>query len=193
MRPARGDVQPGKIIHAARARRRYHSPMRYSVRALVALLLLSACARPAAHSARAATDDERAVLAVVDRLFVAMRAKDSAEMRRLFEPGARLVGLRTRPSGETVIQSLTWERFAAFAAGDSREWIERAFSPEVRVRGTLATVWADYDFHFGSTPSHCGVDAVQLLKTPAGWRIVSIADTYETTGCPTRAAPSANR
>jgi hypothetical protein len=58
------------------------------------------------------------------------------------------------------------------------------------VRGTLATVWAEYDFHFGTTFSHCGVDAVQLLRTAAGWKIVSIADTYETEGCARRTPPA---
>jgi hypothetical protein len=30
---------------------------------------------------------------------------------------------------------------------------------------------------------------VQLLKTSSGWKIVSIADTYEATGCPKRELP----
>ena len=69
-------------------------------------------------------------------------------------------------------------------------WTERAWAPEVRVSGTLATVWAEYDFHFGTQFSHCGVDAVQLLKLPErGWTIVSIADTYVAAGCPLREPP----
>ena len=67
--------------------------------------------------------------------------------------------------------------------------IERAWNPEVRVEGTLATVWAEYDFHFVSTFSHCGVDAVQLLRTGSGWKIVSIADTYQREGCVRREPP----
>jgi putative lumazine-binding protein len=134
--------------------------------------------------------EEQAVLATVQRLFDAMRTKDTAAFREIFEPDAKLVGMRTRQNGEQVVQVLPWDRFASFVASDQRAaWTERAWSPEVRVRGTLATVWAEYDFHFGQTPSHCGVDAVQLLKTPAGWRIVSIADTYEPTGCPQREPP----
>lgn len=134
--------------------------------------------------------EEQAVLATVQRLFDAMRAKDTAAFRDIFEPNARLVGVRTRQNGDQVVQVLPWDRFGAFMASDTRgPWIERAWSPEVRVRGTLATVWAEYDFHFGQTPSHCGVDAVQLLETPSGWKIVSIADTYEATGCPKRAPP----
>ena len=159
----------------------------------LALALLGGCAHATPRSTPLATDDERQVLAVVDRLFAAMRTRDTAALQEVFEPGARLVGMRTRPTGEVVLQSLTWERFAAFVASDKREWIERAWNPEVRVRGTLATVWAEYDFHFGATPSHCGVDAVHLLRTQAGWRITGIADTYETTGCPARPAPTAER
>jgi len=134
--------------------------------------------------------EERAVLATVQRLFDAMRTKDTAAFRDIFEPNAKLVGMRARQNGEQVVQVLPWDRFASFMASDTRgPWIERAWSPEVRVRGTLGTVWAEYDFHFGETPSHCGVDAVQLLKTPSGWKIVSIADTYEPTGCPKRDPP----
>lgn len=158
--------------------------------AMLFLLSASACAPATATSARASTADipdeptRREVLAVVQRLFDAMGARDSAAMRTIFEPGARLVGMRARADGSTVLQSLPWERFAAFAAGDARaRWTERVVDPEVRVRGALATVWAHYTFHFGETPSHCGVDAVQLLRMADGWRIVSIADTFESTGC----------
>ena len=163
----------------------------------VLAMSIAACAgrttSPSTASTPAPTNDpaeERAVLATVQRLFDAMRAKDTAAFREVFEPNARLVGMRTRQNGEQVVQVLPWDRFVAFMAADTRgPWIERAFSPEVRIRGTLATVWAEYDFHFGQQPSHCGVDAVQLLKTTAGWKIVSIADTYEATGCPPREPP----
>jgi SnoaL-like protein len=155
----------------------------------VAALVTVVAARAVAAQATAASE-EKAVLAVVQRMFDAMRTKDTAAFREIFEPNAKLVGMRTRPNGEQVVQVLPWDRFGTFMFNDTRvPWIERAWSPEVRIRGTLATVWAEYDFHFGQTPSHCGVDAVQLLKTPTGWKIVSIADTYEQNGCPQRPPP----
>lgn len=136
--------------------------------------------------------EEREVLATVQRLFDAMRTRDTATMRSLFVRDARLFGIRTRQTGEVVVQSLTADQFAAFVARDTRApWIERAWDPRVLVRGTLATVWAEYDFHFGAQFSHCGVDSVQLLRVPErGWQIVSIADTFETQGCPSRPLPS---
>ena len=165
--------------------RRRHALLMFAVAFAMSPLLAR---RTAAQSAGSA--EEAAVLATVQRLFDAMRAKDTAAFRDIFEPNAKLFGIRTRATGEQVVQVLAWDRFGAFMAADQRgPWVERAWSPEVRIRGTLATVWAEYDFHFGSTPSHCGVDAVQLLKTPSGWKIVSIADTYEPTGCPSRDPP----
>jgi ketosteroid isomerase-like protein len=132
-----------------------------------------------------ARDDEQEVLAVVQRLFDAMRAKDTAAMRQVFDSQAVLVGMRPGRDGKPpYVQHITWAQFAAFVARDQRPaWTERTWNPEVRISGTLATVWAEYDFHFGQTFSHCGVDAVQLLKTPDGWRILSIADTFVLEGC----------
>ena len=169
-----------------------HQHRRAALRGILSLAaILSPLAPCAAQSApRNDPAEEKAVLATVQRMFDAMRTKDTVAFREIFEPNARLVGMRTRPNGEQVIQQLTWERFGSMMANDTRgQWNERAFNPEVRIRGTLATVWAEYDFHFGQRPSHCGVDAVQLLKTPAGWKIVSIADTYDATGCPQREPP----
>jgi hypothetical protein len=123
------------------------------------------------------------VLAVLDRLLRAMEKRDTALLSSLFVPGARLLGMRPREGG-TVLQVLTLEQFAEFVANDKREpWVERLRHPEVRIDGTLATVWAQYDFSFGTRFSHCGTDAFQLLRTPAGWKILSLADTYRTEGC----------
>jgi hypothetical protein len=170
-----------------------HTLARIAMRAFITGLAAVACVSisvPALAQTTASSDEEKAVLATVQRMFDAMRTKDTAAFREIFTSDARLVGMRTRASGEQIVQVLPWERFGAMMAADTRgQWIERAFSPEVRIRGSLATVWAEYDFHFGQKPSHCGVDAVQLLKTPSGWKIVSIADTYEATGCPAREPP----
>lgn len=155
---------------------------------LAAALVLAPCATPL--QAQAASDRDQ-VLGVIQTFFDAMRAKDTAGVRATFEPGARLVGMRPTAKGDTVVQSLSLDAWVGFIGRDKRpNWTERAWNPEVRITGSLATVWAEYDFHFGTTFSHCGVDAVQLLRTAGGWKIVSIADTYQPTGCVKRPPPS---
>jgi hypothetical protein len=145
-------------------------------------------------SPAAAQSDEQDVMAVVQRLADGMRTRDSLMMRDVFEPGARLTGMRTRRSdGAAIVQSLPAADFIAFVLRDPRTpWIERLWQPEVRINGTLATVWAEYDFHFGQKFSHCGIDAFQLLKTANGWKIVALADTYQPEGCVRHPPPDAN-
>lgn len=131
----------------------------------------------------------RQVLDLLDRMVRAMATRDTALLTSLFLPGARLVGMRPREQGP-VLQVLTVEQFVAFVVNDRRErWVERLRDPEVRIDGTLATVWARYDFHFGDRFSHCGTDAFQLLRGSEGWKIASLADTYRTEGC----SPEAGR
>jgi hypothetical protein len=146
--------------------------------------LLFASSLGAQSAPKNATDDRAAILAVIDSVFVSMARKDTALLNRQFAPGARLVGVRTRDSSE-YMQVLTVEQFGRFIVNDRRDrWTERAHQPQVQIEGTLATVWAPYDFHFGEQLSHCGVDAVQLLRVAGKWSIVSLADTFQRTGCP---------
>jgi hypothetical protein len=153
------------------------------------MLATLAVATLAATPARA-QDERAAVLATVQRLFDGMQRGDTALMRSAFLPGAKLFGIRTRQNGQTVVQQITEQQFAEFRAGDTRgEWLERVFDPEVRIDGTMATVWAAFEFRIAGQFSHCGTDAVQLLKTADGWRIVSLSDTFQRTGCPERPAP----
>lgn len=153
---------------------------------LLAVLLAAGTAVPAAAQ-QGSDADRREVLAVVQRLFDAMRTRDSAAMRTaVFDPSARLYAVRTR-QGQAAIVATPWEQFAASNARDTANvWDERHFDPEVRIDGPLAQVWTYYEFYRGTTFSHCGIDAIELLKGPAGWRIVALADTFRREGCRNR-------
>ena len=63
-------------------------------------------------------------------------------------------------------------------------WNERFWNPIVRVSGPLADLWFDYDVYRGTTFDHCGVNSVQLQETTTGWKIVTMAFTSVTQGCP---------
>jgi hypothetical protein len=81
-----------------------------------------------------------------------------------------------------------WRRDAHYRRrvrlADSKDaLLERMWEPKVLLRGPIAVVWAEYDFHRNKTFHHCGFDSVNLLKTAEGWKISGIAYTSETTGC----------
>jgi hypothetical protein len=147
---------------------------------VLALLPVLICAFPAAAGAQ---NHEKDVIAVVEKLFEGMRAKDTAMMRSVFDPAARLLGLNRQAPGTVMVTSV--DQFLRGIGGyQGAELHERIFRPEVRIDGDFATVWAFYTLHVGDRFSHCGVDSFQLFRLQQVWKIVSIADTRRTENCP---------
>jgi hypothetical protein len=158
------------------------APERSMTRPLVLAVLLALA--PASVPAQAAAPDS-AILATVMRLFDAMRARDTADLRAVFDSGARLVSAGMARDGTPALRVTTIDEFVRAIGGLTIVPDERIFEPEVRQDGGLATVWTRYAFYAGEQFSHCGVDAIQLGWTVDGWRIVALADTRRREGCPT--------
>lgn len=123
-------------------------------------------------------------LAVVQRLFDAMHAKDSAAIAATFDSTASLLGLDRR-NGQESVSHLSAAEFASRIAGipAGTEIEERIWDAEVRVDDYLAQVWTPYAFFVNGQLSHCGVDAIILMRFTDGWKIVSIADSRRRQGC----------
>jgi hypothetical protein len=147
---------------------------------ILALALVLAIAHSAPAQEKSA---EAEVLAVVERLFDAMRAGDSTAVLSLFHPEARLqtVGVE---DGEPVLRTDDVDAFARAVGSPRAEvWDERIRSSEVRIDGRLASAWIGYDFYLGDTFSHCGVNAFQLFRGSDGWRVFQLTDTRRRVGC----------
>ena len=152
----------------------------------IALTIASLVPALAVRAQSAPVPDERdAVLAVVQRLWDGMRTRDTALVRSVFDSTALLTRVVTR-DGVARVQVLPISGFIEALGRATDTWNERMFAPEVRIDGSLATVWTEYDFHLGTQFSHCGVDAFQLLKTSAGWKVVALSDTARREGCAKR-------
>lgn len=154
--------------------------MRRNLLMLTAVLILAGAAPVAAQAPDA---DKAAVLAVVKRLFDGMRAGDSAMVRSVFHPQALLSTALVR-QGKAVVETEGIEGFvSAVGTPHTDVWDERTRNEQVLLDGTLASVWVEYSFYAGTRFSHCGVDAFQLAKDGADWKIVALADTRRRTGC----------
>lgn len=130
---------------------------------------------------RAQSADSAAVLAVVDRLFTAMAQRDTAAAHAVLAPSSQIVAVRSDTASAPRVQSdTTFVRALGAGHGQLRE---RIWLPTVQIRGPLATVWAQYDFHLDGQRTHCGVDAFTLIRTDSIWRIVGIAYTVERHDC----------
>jgi hypothetical protein len=123
------------------------------------------------------------VMMPIKRLFDGMRAHDSTMIRSAFVPGAMMMGSLPRSGAPSNVTFSSIDGFVTAAGRPGQPWDEQIFDPVVQIDGALASAWVFYTFHAGTTFSHCGVDALQLLKTAEGWKISVIADTRRTTDC----------
>src|SRR5689334_11607367 len=115
--------------------------------------------------------DRDAILATVQKVFDAMRTRDTSLLTQAFDSTARLVGVSSRgtPSVSLSSPSQFGAAISRAAAGDV--WNERIYEPDVKIDGPVAQVWAYYTFHRNATFTHCGVDAFTLLKVGSTWKI----------------------
>ena len=143
---------------------------RYFVTAPV-LLFVSTGTLPAADAA--------GPLATAQKLFDAMSKHDAAAAKALFADGAQLFS--ARPDGQ--ITATPFDKFADGIAASKDALLERIWNPKVMEEGSVAVVWAEYDFHRNGTFNHCGIDSFSLVKGKDGWKIVAVSDTRITTGC----------
>jgi hypothetical protein len=141
---------------------------------VLALLWAGCCGLPAAD-----TGEEKAVVAAVQALFDGMAAHDGAKLQSALAADARLTRLR----GDQLPVTVAAEQFVKGIEANHSRLLERMWDPKVMVRGRLAAVWAEYDFHADGKFTHCGVDSFLLVKGADGWKITSIAYTVETEGC----------
>lgn len=147
-------------------------------RALLVLLLFLA-AVPAQAGPR---EERREVLAAVQRLFDAMAARDQSALMAAVIPDGRITSHRVR-DGQVIVRTSGWAEWAQQVAAATQTLEERMHDPQVRIRGSLATVWTEYSFHFNGTFSHCGIDLFDLAKVDGRWRVLNISYTAETEGC----------
>lgn len=128
------------------------------------------------------TEEESAVLAVIDRLFDAMRANDADGVRSVFVEGASLIQTEAG-DGSPMTGYIPVERFATIVGNATQVLDEPYWDAVVQVHDHLASVWVKYALYMDGVFSHCGVDAFLLTRGDGGWKIASLADTRERDNC----------
>ena len=135
-------------------------------------------------SVLAQTSQEREVMAVVNRVFEAMRTNDSTLLKSCFAKEVRLSTVFIDKNGVTQLRNDELQKFVdAVGAKKSDVYNEPIWNERIQIDGSLAAVWVDYAFYLNTTFSHCGVDAFHLLKTNEGWKIFNLVDTRRKTDC----------
>ncbi|MCH7639846.1 MAG: nuclear transport factor 2 family protein [Bacteroidetes bacterium] len=149
----------------------------------LALALLIFAPVAVAQPTNATQDPVAAVRAVVMELFDAMRAGDSTRVRDVFHEDARLHSSFSHEGVPMIGGGDSADGFVTVVGTPHDEvWDERVGEIHVRVDEGLATAWMDYRFFLGEAFSHCGVNAIQLVLTEDGWKMLNVVDTRRS-GC----------
>jgi hypothetical protein len=163
--------------------------MRYAPAMRVVLAVaLSVLAAPAVTTAQPSNTEREAVLAVVQRFFDTMTARDVDGARQVLQPQGRFHAMRMR-DGKPDVRAFSNEEYFADLQASRQKMQERIWSPEVRISGVIATLWAPYDFWIDGKYSHCGIDAFDLIKTEDGWKIAGGVYTVEAKCAPSPLGP----
>lgn len=146
-----------------------------------AVLLTTAWSLFAVQATTAQAQSEKtataAVRASIERLFDGMRDGNSTAVRAVFAKNATLQ--TAMASGDSSVVRVMPLRAFVDAVGRPHDevWDERTWDVEVRVDGPMASAWVPYAFYRGDSLSHCGVNAIQLVRHTTGWRILHLLDT----------------
>jgi hypothetical protein len=141
-------------------------------------LLLIVIAAVTTTSTLVAQDEQAIVRETVQRFFDSMATRDTAMAREAMLAEGLSFSTIVTPDGPKVNAFSHRDYLDGLATGTD-QWLERMWDAEIRVHGTIATVWAPYEFHINGELSHCGIDAFNLVKTSSGWRIAGIVYTVE--------------
>jgi hypothetical protein len=128
--------------------------------------------------------DTLAVKQTINTLFDGMRKADSTLLRFVFSKDMILQSISNNKEGKAVLTIDKADDFVkAISTPHTSLYDERIVFGDIKIDGSLASVWAPYQFYLGDKFNHCGVDVFQLMKTTDGWKIIYIVDTRRKDNC----------
>lgn len=151
---------------------------------LLIALLISTSFSALSQSDTVILSDSALVRITIDRLFEGMKSGDSTLVGSVFAEDACMITTYFSREGEMKSSEGSLQDFKK-AVGTPHEeiWDERISNVVIQTDDLLAQVWMDYSFYLDDKLLHCGVNAMQLIKSKDGWKIVHLIDTRRRSEC----------
>jgi hypothetical protein len=117
-------------------------------------------------------------------LFKAMYEGDSIMAQMVFSENASLNSVFNTKEGRQMVNKGKVEDFIkAIGSPHDEIWDERISNLTIKIDGDLAQAWMDYSFFVGDKFSHCGVNAIHLIRIDDQWKIFQVVDTRRKVDC----------
>lgn len=130
------------------------------------------------------SNEKEQIKATVETMFEGMRKGDSTMVHSVFSDEVRMFSSFTTLEGEEMLRPGSLTHFLhAVGTPHDQVWDERIWDLKIEVDDNLAHAWMNYAFYAGESFSHCGVNAMQLVKMNGQWKIVHLIDTRRKTNC----------
>lgn len=147
--------------------------------------LIALAAQASSPAAAPAADNaaEKQVLATVDATFAALESGDAAAFLAQVVPEGRVTAAGTLPSGSSGLRLSSFAEYAARMI-PGKGFRERISSPEIRIDGDVAMVWAFFTIEREGKIVSCGYDHFDMVRQNGAWKIMNLTFSTRTSGCP---------
>lgn len=130
------------------------------------------------------TEGEEGVKSAIHTMFDGMRKGDSTMVHSVFMDDVRMYSSFTTAEGKEMLRGGSLAGFLnAVGTPHDAVWDERIWDLKIEVDDNLAHAWMNYAFYAGGQFSHCGVNAMQLVKMDGQWKIIHLIDTRRKSDC----------
>lgn len=110
--------------------------------------------------------------------FEGFHARDSAKIKSVCSENMILQSIAENPKGNSLSEESSSEFYHSIATIPMEiEFSEKILSHSIQVDGSMAVVWAPYEFYKDGALSHSGVNVFTLFEMDGFWKIIYIIDT----------------
>ena len=130
------------------------------------------------------TGQKIGVETTINNLFKGMLQGDSTLVHQSFHDEVSMYTTFIDNDGNHQLRKGSLSAFLnAVGTPHDEEWNEVISDLKINVDDGLAEAWMNYSFYRGEEFSHCGVNAMQLIKVDDHWKIIHLIDTRRKENC----------
>lgn len=115
----------------------------------------------------------------IENFFEGFHQKDSIKMKLVCSDKIILQSISENPlKGNKLSDETAKEFYKSIASiSVSMKFQEKILSYNIQIDGSMAHVWAPYEFYLNDKLSHAGVNTFTLFKEKDSWKIIYLIDT----------------
>ncbi|OXA68114.1 3-methyl-2-oxobutanoate hydroxymethyltransferase [Flavobacterium aquidurense] len=115
----------------------------------------------------------------IEIFFDGFHQKETAKMQSVCSSKIILQSIsESETKGSKLSDETAGELFKSIASIPSNvKFQEKFLSYNIQIDGTMAHVWAPYEFYLNDKLSHTGVNTFTLFKEKGNWKIIYLIDT----------------